>query len=109
VVHSLFPGKNDVLPAGCLYSLRVWLRANGVDRRLFGEDELWLGADPDFGTVENTSFARLWPGGTTALGVPDAQVYDAVVGCARVQLLFGGCLSHPSLCIPIIRVLTAAS
>jgi hypothetical protein len=34
----------------------VWLRANGVDHRLFGEDELWLGADPDFGMVENASF-----------------------------------------------------
>ncbi|KAJ7369034.1 hypothetical protein DFH08DRAFT_947913 [Mycena albidolilacea] len=87
---SLFPGKNDVLPAGCLHSLRVWLRANGVGHRLFGEDDLWLGADPDFGTVENAWFACLRPGDTTALGIPDAQVYDAVVGRARVQLLFGG-------------------
>ncbi|KAJ7827684.1 hypothetical protein B0H14DRAFT_2163631, partial [Mycena olivaceomarginata] len=82
-----FPGKNDVLPAGCLYSPRVWLRANGVHHRLFGEDELWVGADPEFGMVENASFGCLWPGGATALGVPDAQVYDAVVGRARVQFV----------------------
>jgi hypothetical protein len=105
VVHSLFPGKNDVLPAGCLYSLRVWLRANGVDHRLFGEDELWLGADPDFGTVENASFACLRPGGTTALGVPDAQVYDAVVGRARVQFV----IRWVPLCLPTVPLLTAAS
>jgi hypothetical protein len=71
----------------------VWLRANGVDHRLFGEDELWLGADPDFGTVENASFACLRPGGTTALGIPDAQVYDVVVGRARpVRYSVGVCL-----------------
>jgi hypothetical protein len=65
----------------------VWLRANGVDHRLFGEDELWVGADPEFGMVENASFGCLRPGGTTALGVPDAQVYDALVGRARVQFV----------------------
>ncbi|KAJ7265394.1 hypothetical protein B0H12DRAFT_196875 [Mycena haematopus] len=80
----LFPGKSSVLPEGCLYSLRVWLRANGVDHRLFGEDELWVGADPDFGAVENASFACLRPAGVTD---PDAQVYDAIVGRARVQFV----------------------
>ncbi|KAJ7827672.1 hypothetical protein B0H14DRAFT_2814172 [Mycena olivaceomarginata] len=87
VVHSLLPGKNDVLPAGCLYSLRVWLRANGVDHRFFGEDDLWLGADPDFGTVENASFACLRPGGATALGVPDAQCTTLSSGTRASSLL----------------------
>ncbi|KAJ7937062.1 hypothetical protein B0H13DRAFT_1944030 [Mycena leptocephala] len=85
-VVFLFPGKKSVLPAGCLYSLRVWLRANGVDHRIFGEDELWVGADPDFGTVENVSFASIRPGTGTAT-LPDAQVYDAIVGRARVQFV----------------------
>jgi hypothetical protein len=84
----------------------VWLRANGVDHRLFGEDELWLGADPDFGMVENASFAYLGPGGTTtALGVPDAQVYDAVVKRACVQFV----IWWVPLCLPIMPLLTAAS
>ncbi|KAF8125233.1 hypothetical protein K438DRAFT_1892162 [Mycena galopus ATCC 62051] len=86
-VVFLFPGKVNVLPAGCLYSLRVWLRANGVDHRIFGEDELWVGADPDFGAVDDASFACLRPGGAVAAGDPDAQVYDAVVGRARVQFV----------------------
>jgi hypothetical protein len=64
----------------------VWLRANGVDHRIFGEDELWVGADPDFGTVENVSFACIRPGTGTAT-LPDAQVYDAIVGRARVQFV----------------------
>ncbi|KAJ6515261.1 hypothetical protein C8R45DRAFT_1086481 [Mycena sanguinolenta] len=83
-VVFLFPGKNNVLPVGCLYSLRVWLRANGVDHRIFGEDELWVGADPDFGTVENASFACLRP---ASVADSDAQVYDAIVGRARVQFV----------------------
>ncbi|KAF7352243.1 hypothetical protein MVEN_01187700 [Mycena venus] len=83
----IFPGKANVLPVGCLYSLRVWLRANGVDHRIFGEDELWVGADPDFGAVENASFACLRPGSAGATAAPDAQVFDAVVGRARVQFV----------------------
>ncbi|KAJ6560188.1 hypothetical protein B0H19DRAFT_944609 [Mycena capillaripes] len=84
----LFPGKNKALPADCMFSLRVWLRANGVDHRIFGEDELWVGADPDFNSVENVSFANLRPAGTTPTGIlPDAQVHDAVVGRARVQFV----------------------
>ncbi|KAJ7682045.1 hypothetical protein DFH06DRAFT_1264887 [Mycena polygramma] len=81
-----FPAKNDVLPTGCLHSLRVWLRANGMDHRIFGEDELWLGADLDFGEVENASFAAPRTVNTTA-PLPDVQVYDAVVGRARVQFV----------------------
>ncbi|KAJ7784145.1 hypothetical protein B0H16DRAFT_1657909 [Mycena metata] len=78
----LFPGKNNVVPAGCLYSLRVWLRAEGVDHRILGEDELWVGADPDFDSVADASFASLRP----ASGA-DSQVYDAVIGRARVQFI----------------------
>ncbi|KAK7062304.1 hypothetical protein R3P38DRAFT_693584 [Favolaschia claudopus] len=83
----VFPGKNSVLPEGCLYSLRVWLRANGVDHRIFGEDDLWIGADLDFGSIENASFACLRPEGTTPPSLQDTQVYDAIVGRARVQFL----------------------
>jgi hypothetical protein len=74
---SMFPGKASV-PAGCLWSLRVWLRVNGVDHRLFGEDELWVAKDPDFNAVGDASFARLrnLDGGE--------QVYHGYVGKALV-------------------------
>ncbi|KAF7294129.1 hypothetical protein HMN09_01141300 [Mycena chlorophos] len=77
----LFPGKRNVLPVNCLFSLRVWLRVNGVDHRIFGSDDLWLGQDPDFSTVEDASFAQ-----TRTVGA-DAQIYDAIVGRARVQFI----------------------
>jgi hypothetical protein len=57
-VVFMFPGKGGV-PAGCLWSLRVWLRVNSVDHRLFGEDELWVAKDPDFNAIGDASFARL--------------------------------------------------
>ena len=74
---SMFPGKAGV-PAGCLWSLRVWLRVNSTDHRLFGEDELWVAKDPDFNTIGNASFARLrnLDGGE--------QVYHGYVGKALV-------------------------
>lgn len=73
----MFPGKSSV-PAGCLWSLRVWLRVNGVDHRLFGEDELWVAKDPDFNAIGDASFARLrnLDGGE--------QVYHGYVGKALV-------------------------
>ena len=74
----MFPGKSGVLPAGCLWSLRVWLRVNGVDHRLFGEDDLWVAKDPDFNAMGNASFARLrnTDGGE--------HVYHGIVGKALV-------------------------
>ncbi|KAI0322507.1 hypothetical protein OF83DRAFT_1235624 [Amylostereum chailletii] len=54
----LFPPK-ACLPAGCLWSLRVWVRANDIDHRLFSEDRLWVGRDPDFYAIEDAAFARL--------------------------------------------------
>ncbi|KAL0580503.1 hypothetical protein V5O48_001490 [Marasmius crinis-equi] len=54
----VFPGKSS-LPVGCLWSYRVWLRVNGVDHRLFGDDELWVGKDPDFSSITDASYARL--------------------------------------------------
>ncbi|KAF7297501.1 hypothetical protein MIND_00983900 [Mycena indigotica] len=79
----LFPGKRNILPIGCLFSLRVWLRVNGIDHRIFGDDELWLGAEPtiDFATIEDASFARLHT------AAPECQIYDAIVGRARVQFV----------------------
>ncbi|KAJ7506646.1 hypothetical protein B0H11DRAFT_238474 [Mycena galericulata] len=77
----LFPGKKNVIPAECLFSMRVWLRVSGVDHRVFGEDELWLGKDLDFNVIADASFARL-----RNLSL-DSQVYDAVVGRARVKFI----------------------
>ncbi|KAJ7181609.1 hypothetical protein C8R43DRAFT_1083826 [Mycena crocata] len=77
----LFPGKKNVVPAGCLFSMRVWLRVNGIDHRLFGEDELWVGKDLDFNVVADASFARL------RSVSQDTQLYEAHVGRARVQFI----------------------
>ena len=76
---SMFPGKSSLsVPANCLWSLRVWLRVNGVDHRLFGEDDLWVAKDPEFNAIEDASFARLrnLDGGE--------QVYHGYVGKALV-------------------------
>lgn len=76
----VFPGKSS-LPVGSLYSYRVWLRVNGIDHRLFGEDDLWVVQDPDFSSIADASFARL-KSMTTSM-----QIYDAHVGGARVQFI----------------------
>ncbi|KDQ64201.1 hypothetical protein JAAARDRAFT_27828 [Jaapia argillacea MUCL 33604] len=76
----LFPPKTS-LPAGCLYALRVWLRANGVDHRLFSEDDLWIGDDPDFNSIADASFARLHKLN------PDSQVYRGRVGKAELNFI----------------------
>ncbi|KAI9513291.1 hypothetical protein F5148DRAFT_1157495 [Russula earlei] len=47
------------LPQGCLYSLRVWLRSGDIDHRLFSEDALWIGKDPDFNSIQDAVVARL--------------------------------------------------
>ncbi|TFK71995.1 hypothetical protein BDN72DRAFT_764004 [Pluteus cervinus] len=75
-----FPG-NPSLPAGCQYSLRVWLRANNVDHRLFGEDGIWIGKDPDFSTIRDASFARLKSVDA------DKQIYHGLVGKALVNFV----------------------
>ncbi|KAG5648749.1 hypothetical protein DXG03_000096 [Asterophora parasitica] len=54
----IFPGKSSI-PVGSLYSLRVWLRVNGIDHRLFSDDELWVGKDLDFHSIADASFVRL--------------------------------------------------
>jgi hypothetical protein len=77
---SVFPGKTT-LPAGCLWSYRVWLRVNQIDHRLFGDDELWVGEDPDFSAITDASFARLKNVSTTS------QVYEAIVGRAKVNFV----------------------
>lgn len=75
----MFPGK-AVLPSGCLWSLRVWLRVNNVDHRLFGDDDLWVGKDPDFNAMGDASFARL----KTMDTGEQLQIYHAYVGKALV-------------------------
>ncbi|KAF9061075.1 hypothetical protein BDP27DRAFT_378416 [Rhodocollybia butyracea] len=79
-VVFVFPGKATI-PAGCLWSYRVWLRVNFVDHRIFGDDELWVGKDPDFSSIADASFARLKSNNV------NSQVYDGVVGRARVQFI----------------------
>jgi hypothetical protein len=76
----VFPGKTSI-PPGSLWSLRVWLRANGIDHRVFGEDDLWVGKDLDFHTISDASFARL------KSVEAKAQVYHGFVGKALVTFI----------------------
>ncbi|THV08154.1 hypothetical protein K435DRAFT_641407 [Dendrothele bispora CBS 962.96] len=76
-VVFVFPGKST-LPAGCLWCYRVWLRVDQIDHRLFGDDELWVGKDPDFSSVANISMARLRSMGS------NSQMYEALVGRAKI-------------------------
>ncbi|PFH50134.1 hypothetical protein AMATHDRAFT_75765 [Amanita thiersii Skay4041] len=79
-VIFVFPGKTT-LPTGGLWSLRVWLRVNGIDHRLFGEDELWVGKDLDFDAIADASFARLKNVDTRE------QMYHGFVGKALVNFI----------------------
>ncbi|KIY70387.1 hypothetical protein CYLTODRAFT_187395 [Cylindrobasidium torrendii FP15055 ss-10] len=76
----LIPGKTS-LPVNSLYSYRVWLRSQDIDHRLFGEDDLWLGRDPDFLSIADASFAIPKRAQTAC------QVYEGVVGRALVQFI----------------------
>lgn len=76
-VVFIFPGKSSI-PVGSLWSLRVWLRVNGVDHRLFAEDELWVGKDLDFHSIADASFVRLKSVDSKS------QVYHGFVGRALV-------------------------
>lgn len=88
---SIFPGRQG-LPAGCLWSLRVWLRVNGIDHRIFGDDELWVGRDPDFNSIADASFARM-----TGMEA-DRQVYNIFVGKALVTFIVK-CVSSDPFCL----------
>ncbi|KAF8728314.1 hypothetical protein AX14_006788 [Amanita brunnescens Koide BX004] len=79
-VVFVFPGKTK-LPIGGLWCLRVWLRVNSVDHRLFGEDELWIGKDMDFASIPDASFAR------HRLTNPKEQVYSTLLGNAHVNFI----------------------
>ncbi|KAJ3568761.1 hypothetical protein NP233_g5500 [Leucocoprinus birnbaumii] len=76
----VFPGKNakQVLPINSLWSLRVWLRVEGVDHQLFRVDELLVGKDLDFNAIGDASFAR------QAALAHDHQVYRGYVGKALI-------------------------
>ncbi|EKM79968.1 hypothetical protein AGABI1DRAFT_113213 [Agaricus bisporus var. burnettii JB137-S8] len=76
----MFPGKNakQVLPLNSLWSLRVWLRVDGVDHQLFKVDDLFVGKDLDFNSIGDASFAR-----HAGLG-QDYQVYKGYVGKALI-------------------------
>ncbi|KAF9236241.1 hypothetical protein BU15DRAFT_89284 [Melanogaster broomeanus] len=69
------------LPAGCLFHLRVWLRTAGSDHRIFGDNDLWVGRDPDFRSIADASFAIL------RNATQDMVIYQAVVGRAHVSFI----------------------
>lgn len=76
----VFPGKTSI-PPGSLWSFRVWLRVSGIDHRLFGGDDLWVGKDLDFNTVSEASFARLKSVDART------QLYHGFVGKALVTFI----------------------
>ncbi|KAI0053715.1 hypothetical protein FA95DRAFT_479976 [Auriscalpium vulgare] len=76
----VFPPKTS-LPQGCLWSLRVWLRCNGVDHRVFSDDSLWIGKDPDFYSIEDATFARL------RSSTLDTHLYKAALGSMLVDYI----------------------
>lgn len=54
---------------------------NGIDHRIFGEDELWVGRDPNFNSIPDASFARMMS------MEADRQVYNIYVGKALVTFI----------------------
>lgn len=80
MLYSIFPGKSG-LPTGSLWSVRVWLRVNSVDHRLFGDDDLWIAKDPDFNSIGDASFAR-----QRSVDAGE-QVYNSYVGRAMVTFI----------------------
>jgi len=79
-VVFVFPGKGSkqALPLNSLWSLRVWLRVDGVDHQLFKMEELFVGKDLDFNVIGDASFAR------QAAMSADHQVYRGYVGRALI-------------------------
>lgn len=59
----------------------MWLRHQEVEHRIFSEDTLWIGTDPDFMGISNLSVAR--PVHT----MPSQQLFEAYVGKARVLFI----------------------
>jgi len=78
-VVFLYPGKSSV-PVGCLYCIRVWLRVNGIDHGLFANDELWIGRDLDFSSIQDVSFMNLRSSNS------NSQVYLGAIGKTCVTL-----------------------
>ncbi|KAF9782249.1 hypothetical protein BJ322DRAFT_206150 [Thelephora terrestris] len=76
----LFPPKHS-LPRKCLYSLRVWLRHQNVDQRIFADDALWVGTNPNFAAIPDAIIATAW------YQAPDRQVYRCLVGRAEVTFI----------------------
>jgi len=80
------------LPAGCLYNLRVWLITAGTNHRLFSDDDLWVGRDPDFRSVGDASFTVL------RNATQDMLIYQGIVGHAHVSFIIK---SVPTISFPI--------
>ncbi|KAL4081425.1 hypothetical protein V8B97DRAFT_24495 [Scleroderma yunnanense] len=76
----LFPPRS-CLPTGCLHHLRVWLRSAGIDHRIFSEDDLWIGRDPDFRSIGDASFAIL------RNATQDMLIYQVILGRAHVSFI----------------------
>lgn len=76
----LFPPKTS-LPRKCLYSLRVWLHHQNVDQRIFADDALWVGTNPNFAAIPGATLATAW------YQAPDRQHYKCLVGRAEVNFI----------------------
>ena len=88
-MDSAYPPRS-CLPQGCLFSLRVWIRVGDIDHRLFSEDALWIGKDPDFYSIQDATFARLRSVNSEML------LYKIVVGKALMDFIIRHATTHPS-------------
>ena len=61
--------------------MRVWLRHQNVDHRIFADDALWVGTDPDFTEIPDTTLATAWHQAS------DRQFYKCLVGRAEVNFI----------------------
>ena len=77
---SLFP-PNHSLPRKCLYSLRVWLRHQNVNQRIFTDGALCVGTNPNFSVIPDAVLATVWH------KAPDQQFYKCLVGHAEVNFV----------------------
>lgn len=54
----IFVFPKPSLPADCLYCVRVWLEAQGVQHRIFSDENLWVGKDPPFSSIQHVALTR---------------------------------------------------
>ncbi|KIM21966.1 hypothetical protein M408DRAFT_333165 [Serendipita vermifera MAFF 305830] len=52
----IFPKPS--LPADCLFCVRVWLEALDVQHRIFSDENLWVGREPPFASIQHVALTQ---------------------------------------------------